>query len=52
VDASSILIGTGVAGAAFDAAGAAFLDLDHLHPDDAGYLAIAKAFGGAVERAP
>jgi lysophospholipase L1-like esterase len=37
---------------AFDAGGAAFLDVDHLHPDDAGYLAIAKAFGGAVERAP
>jgi lysophospholipase L1-like esterase len=37
---------------AFDAAGAAFLDIDHLHPNDAGYLAIAKAFGGAVERAP
>jgi hypothetical protein len=35
---------------AFDAAGAAFLDIDHLHPSDAGYLAIAKAFGGAVER--
>lgn len=38
--------------AAFDAAGAAFLSPDHLHPNDAGYLAIAKAFGGAVERAP
>jgi lysophospholipase L1-like esterase len=36
---------------AFDAAGAAFLDVDHIHPNDAGYLAIAKAFGGAVERA-
>jgi lysophospholipase L1-like esterase len=37
---------------AFDAAGAAFLDTDHLHPNDAGHLAIAKAFGGAVERKP
>jgi lysophospholipase L1-like esterase len=37
---------------AFDAGGVAFLDVDHLHPNDAGYLAIAKAFGGAVERAP
>jgi lysophospholipase L1-like esterase len=37
---------------AFDAAGAAFLDVDHLHPNDAGYLAIARAFGGAVERTP
>jgi len=36
----------------FDAAGVAFLDVDHLHPNDAGYLAIAKAFGGAVERSP
>jgi lysophospholipase L1-like esterase len=36
----------------FDAGGVAFLDVDHLHPNDAGYLAIAKAFGGAVERAP
>jgi len=34
---------------AFDAAGVAFLTSDHLHPNDAGYLAIAKAFGGAVE---
>jgi lysophospholipase L1-like esterase len=32
----------------FDAAGEAFLDLDHLHPNDAGHLAIAKAFGGAA----
>lgn len=37
---------------AFDAAGAAFLGVDHLHPNDAGHLAIAKAFGGAVERKP
>jgi lysophospholipase L1-like esterase len=37
---------------AFDAGGPAFLDIDHLHPSNAGYLAIAKAFGGAVERAP
>lgn len=37
---------------AFDAGGAALLDVDHLHPNDAGYLAIAKAFGGAVERTP
>jgi lysophospholipase L1-like esterase len=37
---------------AFDARGVAFLDVDHLHPNDAGYLAIAKAFGGAVERSP
>jgi lysophospholipase L1-like esterase len=37
---------------AFDAAGAGFLDIDHLHPNDAGYLGIAKAFGGAVERGP
>lgn len=37
---------------AFDAAGPPFLDIDHLHPSDAGYLAIAKEFGGAVERAP
>lgn len=36
---------------AFDAAGDAFLDVDHIHPNDAGYLAIAQAFGGAVERA-
>jgi lysophospholipase L1-like esterase len=32
----------------FDAAGAAFLASDHLHPNDAGHLAIAKAFGGAA----
>jgi lysophospholipase L1-like esterase len=30
---------------AFDAAGTSFLDVDHLHPNDAGYLAIARAFG-------
>jgi lysophospholipase L1-like esterase len=35
----------------FDAAGEAFLDLDHLHPNDAGHLAIARAFGGAAEPA-
>jgi RTX calcium-binding nonapeptide repeat (4 copies) len=36
---------------AFDAAGTAFLDpLDQFHPNDAGNLAIAKAFGGAVEQ--
>jgi lysophospholipase L1-like esterase len=32
----------------FDAAGATFLAPDHIHPDDAGHLAIAKAFGGAA----
>lgn len=32
----------------FDAAGEAFLDVDHLHPNDAGHLAIAQAFGGAA----
>jgi len=32
----------------FDAAGEAFLAPDHLHPNDAGHLAIAKAFGGAA----
>ncbi|MDQ2966875.1 MAG: SGNH/GDSL hydrolase family protein [Actinomycetota bacterium] len=32
----------------FDAAGEAFLSSDHLHPNDAGHLAIAKAFGGAA----
>jgi lysophospholipase L1-like esterase len=37
---------------AFDGAGAAFVSPDQLHPNDAGHLAIAKAFGGAVERAP
>jgi hypothetical protein len=30
---------------AFGSAGAASLDIDHLHPSDAGHLAIAKAFG-------
>jgi lysophospholipase L1-like esterase len=33
----------------FDAAGASFIGPDHIHPNDAGYLAIANAFGGAVE---
>jgi lysophospholipase L1-like esterase len=37
---------------AFDAAGVSFLADDHFHPSDAGHLAIARAFGGAVERAP
>jgi lysophospholipase L1-like esterase len=32
----------------FDAAGEAFLAADHAHPNDAGHLAIAKAFGGAA----
>jgi lysophospholipase L1-like esterase len=32
----------------FDAAGETFLASDHLHPNDAGHLAIAKAFGGAA----
>jgi GDSL-like Lipase/Acylhydrolase family len=32
----------------FDAAGEAFIAPDHLHPNDAGHLAIAKAFGGAA----
>ncbi len=32
----------------FDAAGGAFLAPDHAHPNDAGHLAIAKAFGGAA----
>jgi lysophospholipase L1-like esterase len=32
----------------FDAAGEAFLASDHQHPNDAGHLAIAKAFGGAA----
>jgi lysophospholipase L1-like esterase len=32
----------------FDAAGAAFLASDHMHPNDAGHLAIANAFGGAA----
>ena len=36
----------------FDAAGVSFLADDHFHPNDAGHLAIARAFGGAVERAP
>jgi hypothetical protein len=35
---------------AFDAGGESFLAADHLHPSDAGHLAIARAFGGAVER--
>lgn len=37
---------------AFDAAGESFLAADHFHPNDAGHLAIAQAFGGAVERTP
>ena len=37
---------------AFDAAGVNFLADDHFHPNDAGHLAIARAFGGAVERTP
>lgn len=37
---------------AFDAAGTAFLGSDHIHPNDAGYRAIALAFGGAIERTP
>jgi Ca2+-binding RTX toxin-like protein len=37
---------------AFDAAGLSFLAEDHFHPNDAGHLAIARAFGGAVERTP
>jgi lysophospholipase L1-like esterase len=37
---------------AFDAAGVSFLADDHFHPNDAGHLAIAQAFGGAVERTP
>jgi lysophospholipase L1-like esterase len=32
----------------FDAAGESFLAPDHLHPNDAGHLAIANAFGGAA----
>ncbi len=32
----------------FDAAGEAFLAPDHRHPNDAGHLAIANAFGGAA----
>jgi GDSL-like Lipase/Acylhydrolase family/PASTA domain len=32
----------------FDAAGEAFIAPDHMHPNDAGHLAIAKAFGGAA----
>jgi lysophospholipase L1-like esterase len=32
----------------FDAAGEALLAADHAHPNDAGHLAIAKAFGGAA----
>jgi lysophospholipase L1-like esterase len=33
---------------AFDAAGGAWLAADHVHPNDAGHLAIAQAFGGAA----
>jgi hypothetical protein len=32
----------------FDAAGPEFIASDHIHPSDAGHLAIAKAFGGAA----
>ena len=32
----------------FDAGGEMFLAPDHVHPDDVGHLAIAKAFGGAA----
>jgi hypothetical protein len=32
----------------FDAAGETFIALDHIHPNDAGHLAIANAFGGAA----
>ncbi len=32
----------------FDAAGPAYIASDHIHPSDAGHLAIAKAFGGAA----
>jgi hypothetical protein len=32
----------------FDAAGEAFIAADHVHPNDGGHLAIAKAFGGAA----
>jgi lysophospholipase L1-like esterase len=34
---------------AFDAAGISYIASDGVHPNDAGHLAIAKAFGGAVE---
>ncbi len=36
----------------FDAAGKAYIAADGLHPNDAGHLAIAKTFGGAVELIP
>jgi len=36
----------------FDAAGEALLAADHAHPNDAGHLAIAKAFGGAATPIP
>jgi lysophospholipase L1-like esterase len=36
----------------FDAAGAAYFDTDHVHPNDAGHLAIARAFGGAATPSP
>jgi lysophospholipase L1-like esterase len=34
---------------AFDAAGTSYIASDGVHPNDAGHLAIAKAFGGAAE---
>jgi lysophospholipase L1-like esterase len=37
---------------AANAAGIAFIGPDHIHPNNAGYLAIAQAFGGAVEHTP
>lgn len=36
----------------FDAAGGACIDPDHVHPNDAGHLAIAQAFGGAAAPPP
>jgi lysophospholipase L1-like esterase len=36
----------------FDAAGAAYFDTDHVHPNDAGHLALARAFGGAATPTP
>jgi lysophospholipase L1-like esterase len=37
---------------AFDAAGTSYIASDGVHPNDAGHLAIAKAFGGAAESTP